>query len=71
VPNWTAWASRTARQAPPGLVHAADIGAYLWILGPPRLHPQPTWTGLTEEALAVLRELPDDAGPDAFWNRFA
>jgi hypothetical protein len=59
-----------ARAGAADCVQATDLGDELWILGPPRLRPRPTWTGSSDEALALLKTLPDDAGPEAFWTAF-
>jgi hypothetical protein len=47
-------------------VWALDLGEFVDLLGPPRIQPRPHWRGSTEEALALLSRLPDDAGPDEF-----
>ena len=52
-------------------VWALDLGEFVDLNGPPRLHPRPHWRGSTEKALALLAPLPDDAGPDEFWRTLA
>jgi hypothetical protein len=39
------------------------------LLGPPREHPRRSWLG-PEQALELLRALPDDAGVEAIWRTF-
>jgi hypothetical protein len=51
-------------------VGAVDLGDSVWLLGPPRLHPRPTWSGPAKEALRLLASVPDGAGPKAFWAAF-
>jgi hypothetical protein len=51
-------------------VAAVDLGDTVWLLGPPRLHSRPTWSGPAEEALHLLASVPDGAGPEAFWAAF-
>jgi len=50
---------------------AVDLGGPgLWLLGPPRLRPRPTWQGGLEEARVRLATVADDAGPEGFWAAF-
>lgn len=49
-------------------VAVLDLGYFVDLNGPPRLQPRPHWRGSTEEALALLAPLSDDAGSDEFWR---
>jgi len=49
-------------------VAALDLGEFVDLNGPPRIQPRPHWRGSTDEALALLGPLPDDAGSDEFWR---
>jgi hypothetical protein len=52
-------------------VHAVDLEDRIWLLGPPRLRPRPTWSGTSDEAKLLFAAVPDDAGADVFWATVA